>query len=140
MGTKNLYRLSQAISEARRVRGTPQKVLALSVGIDGPRLSAIERGRATGTGDELVQRICVAMRLRESERNALLGAAAHDRTMREVSKNYPPECQDFLALCLDAARLLEPADRSRLVGLIEDLVALRQRLAAFEQEREASMP
>ena len=98
MRQRKLYRLPQAIFFARRQRGILQKALAASAGIDGPRLSSLETGRALGPGKELVDRISQALNLGDSEHDALLWAAAHDRSMRALALEIPAE---HLALFAD---------------------------------------
>lgn len=117
----------------------PQKALALTVGVDSSRLSGIETGRRFGPADDLVDRICKALELNQWERAALLGAAAHDRAMREIARNLPPEALPLLALSLDAARLLSPSDRDKLASFTRELIGPRERLAALPPDQEVSM-
>ena len=128
MEAKNLYRLGPAISRVRREHDVPQKVLASAIGVDSSRLSGLENGRRRGPANALVERISEALGLSELEKRALLGAAGHDRAMREVTRNYPVETLPLLALSLDAARLLSAGDRDKLASFIRELIGPRERL------------
>ncbi len=136
---KELFRLPQAIVHARRTKGVSQKALAIGIGIDGPRLSAIEHGRTGAPGADLIEKLSDELGLAGAQREVLAQAAAHDRVMREVVKNLDQDKHQLMALSLDAARLLTPEDRAALAAFIQKLVGPRDRFASLLQNEEAAM-
>lgn len=131
MKHKFLYRFSQVIVGFRRDRRIAQKDLALTVGIDPPRLSALERGRVLGPSTDLVRRFCVALELSAVEAEQLQRAAAHDRVMREITRSVDRDRHELLAKSLDAAHVLSQEDCEALAEVIRQLVEPRQKLATL---------
>lgn len=134
-----LYRFPQAIAGFRRDRRVAQKALALTVGIDPTRLSALERGRVLGPAPDLVRRLCAALRLSPAESEQLRQAAAHDRVMREITRNVDRERHQLLALSLDAAHVLSQEDCVALVAFIRRYVVPRQQLVSLLDTEDEAM-
>ena len=132
------YRLAYVVLKLRRARGVPQRVLADDAGVDGTRLSAIENCRVIGPGNDLVIRIASALKLGDAERAELLQAAAHDRVMREMARNLPPERLRLLARCMDASRVLSQPDCEVLEDLVERLIGPREQLLPLPQGKEVT--
>ena len=82
----------------------------------------------------MVERLSVALNLSDAERRSLKRAAAQDRAMREITKDYAPEDQELVAACLDAARLLAKEDRDALKSFVLDLVGPRERFAIYSNK------
>jgi len=102
------------------------------------RLSAIENCRIIGPANGLVLRIADALTLDDQERQELIQAAAHDRVMREMSRNLPPDRLRLLARCLDAARILSDQDCVSLEDFVDGLIGPRATLKTALRRREAA--
>jgi len=137
---KNLYRLGALICSLRTARQMKQIVVAAEAQLAETRLNAIERGRVVGPAPKFVEQIGRALQLDEPGLAQLRMAAAHDRCMREISRNWTDQHQlDLLAAALDAARVLSGPDSQDLTAAIRRLVATREGLTAFRTQAEVAM-
>ena len=131
MEPKSFFRLAPALEALRKRRGVSQKAAALAAGIDATRLSAIERGRVVGPGQDFVARLVRSVDLTEEESRQVANLAARDRVMREVVRNLPEATHAFLDAALDAAQVLAAEDVDAAEQGLRQMVEAKERLQAF---------
>lgn len=114
--------------------------VAAGSGVAETRLNAIERSRVVGPAQASVEQIGRAMSLSVAELEGLLQAGAHDRCMREISRNWTHPYQlELLAAAMDAARVLSEVDSHQLARAIRGLVAGKEGLRVFTAQAEVAM-
>lgn len=137
MESSNYYRLGAVLGKLRRTRGIKQLAVAAAAGITEARVNKLERGKVVGPGRDAVQRISSAMQLSEVEARELNQAAAHDRCMREVARNFSrPHQLALIATALDVVRVNSQEDCEALAKAMHRLARGRQGVNAFNQQVE----
>lgn len=136
MELQRIFRLPDAISRLRRLRGLSQKQLAARCALDPTRLSAMERGRVVGPGIDIAERLAKALGLVGADRDAFLHAASRDRVMREVVRNLQPEDHGLIAASLDAISRLAREDVQEAEAGLRQMVAAKARLQSFSGEED----
>lgn len=114
-------------------KGLSQKTLAIQLGLDVPRLCAIERGRVIGVSAAFAKQLGHALDLNAAELAELEWAAERDRIMREVVRATDAAVSDVINDVLASISLL---DRQRWPSLGK----LAQRLALQIREVDSLLP
>lgn len=85
MNIQKYLKFPTELSDARRRAGISQKAAALAIGIDQSYLCALEKGRRTVPGNELIARIGHELKCDPATVARMLCAAEHDRSIGHIA-------------------------------------------------------
>lgn len=106
-----LYRFGGLLRGYRTAAGKTQAAVANELGVTPPRVNAIERGRAAGPDDGLVQRLERMLGLTPDQAAFMREVAVRDRVLLcAVRSGLHEEKVRFLSACLDAAVAFAPQE------------------------------
>lgn len=121
MPVRSRQLLPVVLSNLRRKASLSQKQVALSAALDQSYLCALEKGRRSLPGEEIVTRLIAALGITGFDEIELRWAIAHDQILSALAEVGLTESADVLSVALQASRLLSAEERRGLCRYLEQL-------------------
>jgi transcriptional regulator with XRE-family HTH domain len=135
---RQLFKFPAELTAARRSRGVSQKVLAADVHVNPSDLSRLEHGSRILPRKDLVEAVCVALKLDEHAADNLKWAGGHDRLMAALAvEELPLSTGEAVSACLTALRALSDPEA---IGLAKYLCEVARSKALLSQLTHSSPP